>query len=193
MKAGAAMAASALAMPPLLSFGRGERAVKIGMIDPVTAVYAAEGSSEINGAKLALDEINGEGGMIGQQVELIIEDSAANAGLAQQKAYKLIDRDEVDMLMGAVSSAVALSVNQAAHDRGKPYMVTGGHTDPLTGGEFHWNTFRICTTTWMLSNGLAKTLCSRISASAGTSSRPTMQGGEAACEIAGQGANGRGC
>ena len=158
LKAGAAIAASALAMPPLLSFGRGERTVKIGMIDPVTAVYAAEGSSEINGAKLALDEINGKGGVIGQQVELIIEDSAANAGLAQQKAYKLIDRDEVDMLMGAVSSAVALSINQEAHDRGKLYMVTGGHTDPVTGGECHWNTFRICTTTWMLAHGLAKTL-----------------------------------
>jgi branched-chain amino acid transport system substrate-binding protein len=158
LKAGAAVAASALAMPPLLSFGRGERTVKIGMIDPVTSVYAAEGSSEINGARMALDEVNGKGGVIGRPLELIVEDAAANAGIAQQKAYKLVDRDEVDMLMGAVSSAVALSINQAAHDRGKVYMVTGGHTDPVTGSECHWNTFRICTTTWMLANGLASTL-----------------------------------
>lgn len=158
LKAGAAVAASALAMPPLLSFGRGERPVKIGMIDPVTSVYAAEGTSEINGARMALDEVNGKGGVIGRQLELIVEDAAANAGQAQQKAYKLVDRDEVDMLMGAVSSAVALSINQAAHDRGKVYMVTGGHTDPVTGSECHWNTFRICTTTWMLANGLASTL-----------------------------------
>jgi len=158
LKAGAAVAASALAMPPLLSFGRGERTVKIGMIDPVTSVYAAEGSSEINGAKMALDEVNGKGGVIGRPLELIVEDAAANAGIAQQKAYKLVDRDEVDMLMGAVSSAVALSINQTAHDRGKVYMVTGGHTDPVTGSECHWNTFRICTTTWMLANGLASTL-----------------------------------
>ena len=103
LKAGAALATSALAMPPLLSYGRGEKAVKIGMIDPVTAVYAAEGDSEISGAKMALDEVNRRGGIIGREVELIIEDSAANAGLAQQKAYKLIDRDQVDMLMGAVS------------------------------------------------------------------------------------------
>jgi len=123
LKAGAALATSALAMPPLLSYGRGEKAVKIGMIDPVTAVYAAEGDSEISGARMALDEVNRSGGITGREVELIIEDSAANAGLAQQKAYKLMDRDQVDMLMGAVSSAVALSVNQAAHDRGKLYMV----------------------------------------------------------------------
>src|SRR5690349_24940105 len=93
LKAGAAMAASALAMHTILSFGRGERTVKIGMVDPVTSVYAAEGNSEINGAKLALDEINSKGGISGQRVELIIEDAAANAGLAQQKAYKLVDRD----------------------------------------------------------------------------------------------------
>jgi branched-chain amino acid transport system substrate-binding protein len=158
LKAGAALATSALAMPPLLSYGRGEKAVKIGMIDPVTAVYAAEGDSEISGARMALDEVNRSGGITGREVELIIEDSAANAGLAQQKAYKLMDRDQVDMLMGAVSSAVALSINQAAHDRGKLYMVTGGHADQVTGSECHWNTFRICTTTWMLANGLAQTL-----------------------------------
>ena len=62
------------------------------------------------------------------------------------------------MIMGAVSSATALSVNQVAHEKGIPYMVTGGHTDPVTGTECHWTTFRICTTTYMLANGLAATL-----------------------------------
>jgi len=158
LKAGTALAASALVAPPLLSFGRGEAPVKVGMIDPVTGTYAAEGDGEISGAKMALDEVNKKGGMAGRSVELIVEDSAANAGLAHQKADKLVDKDQVDMLMGAVSSAVALSINQAAHSRGKLYLATGGHTDPVTGTECHWNTFRICTTTWMLADALAQTL-----------------------------------
>ena len=62
------------------------------------------------------------------------------------------------MIMGAVSSATALSVNQVAHDKGVVYMVTGGHTDPVTGSQCHWTTFRICTTTYMLAAGLASTL-----------------------------------
>ena len=37
-------------------------------------------------------------------------------------------------------------------------MVTGGHTDPVTGSQCHWTTFRICTTTYMLAAGLAGTL-----------------------------------
>jgi branched-chain amino acid transport system substrate-binding protein len=60
--------------------------------------------------------------------------------------------------MGAVSSATALSVNQVAHEKGVVYMVTGGHTDPVTGTQCHWTTFRICTTTYMLAAGLAGTL-----------------------------------
>jgi branched-chain amino acid transport system substrate-binding protein len=38
------------------------------------------------------------------------------------------------------------------------YMVTGGHTDPVTGTQCHWTTFRVCTTTYMLAAGLAETL-----------------------------------
>jgi branched-chain amino acid transport system substrate-binding protein len=107
---------------------------------------------------MALGEVNAKGGINGRKVELLTEDEGANAGLAAQKAHKLIEQDKVDFLMGAVSSATALSVNQVAHDKGKLYMVTGGHTDPVTGTQCHWTTFRICTTTYMLAAGLAATL-----------------------------------
>jgi branched-chain amino acid transport system substrate-binding protein len=107
---------------------------------------------------MALAEVNAKGGILGRQVELVIEDEGANAGIAAQKAHKLIEQDKVDFLMGAVSSATALSVTQVAHDKGMLYMVTGGHTDPVTGTGCHWTTFRICTTTYMLAAGLASTL-----------------------------------
>jgi len=158
IKTGAAFGASTIFSPPILSFAQGETAIKIGMHDPLTGTYAAEGDSELRGAKMALAEVNAKGGIVGRKVELLIEDEGANAGLAAQKAHKLIEQDKVDFLMGAVSSATALSVNQVAHEKGKLYMVTGGHTDPVTGTQCHWTTFRICTTTYMLAAGLADTL-----------------------------------
>lgn len=158
MGAGIALGASALASPPILAYGQGEKSIKVGMHDPLTGTYAAEGDSEVRGAKMALAEINAKGGMLGRKVELLIEDDNANAGLAAQKAHKLVDQDGCAMLMGAVSSATALSVNQVAHQKGVVYMVTGGHTDPVTGSQCHWTTFRICTTTYMLAAGLAGTL-----------------------------------
>src|SRR5690348_12213288 len=158
VKAGAALAGSAVFSPPILTFAQGESPIKIGMHDPFTGTYAAEGESEKRGALMALAEVNAKGGINGRKVELVIEDDAANAGLAAQKAHKLIEQDKVNLLMGAVSSATALSVNQVAHDKGMLYMVTGGHTDPVTGTQCHWTTFRICTTTYMLAAGLAGTL-----------------------------------
>ncbi len=158
LKAGAALGASALAAPAFLAYGRDDKPIRVGMIDPTTSTYAAEGRSEIEGARLAIEALNKHQGILGRPVELIVEDSAANAGQAAQKAFKLIRQDQVDMLMGAVSSAVALSISQVAHDHGKVCMITGGHTDSVTGEECHWTTFRICTTTYMLADGLAKTL-----------------------------------
>jgi branched-chain amino acid transport system substrate-binding protein len=158
VQAGAALGAAPLFSPPILSFAQGETPIKIGMHDPLTGTYAAEGESEVRGAKMALAEINAKGGVLGRKLELVVEDDAANAGLAAQKAHKLIEQDKVALLMGAVSSACALSVNQVAHDKGTLYMVTGGHTDPVTGSQCHWTTFRICTTTYMLAAGLAETL-----------------------------------
>jgi branched-chain amino acid transport system substrate-binding protein len=158
VKAGAALGASTLFSPPILSYAQGETPIKIGMHDPFTGTYAAEGESEKRGAEMALAEVNAKGGIVGRKVELLTEDEGANAGLAAQKAHKLIEQDKVNFLMGAVSSATALSVNQVAHEKGMLYMVTGGHTDPVTGTQCHWTTFRICTTTYMLAAGLAATL-----------------------------------
>ena len=158
LKAGLALGAAPLVARPILSYGAGESPIKIGMHDPLTGTYAAEGDSEVRGAKMALAEVNRKGGILGRQVELVVEDDNANAGLAAQKAHKLIEKDGCAMIMGAVSSATALSVNQVAAQKGVVYMVTGGHTDPVTGSQCHWTTFRICTTTYMLAAGLVNTL-----------------------------------
>jgi branched-chain amino acid transport system substrate-binding protein len=158
VQAGVALGASTLFSPPVLTFAQGETPIRVGMHDPLTGTYAAEGDSEVKGARMALAEINARGGILGRKVELIIEDDNANAGLAAQKAHKLIEQDKCSFLMGAVSSATALSVNQVAHDKKTLYMVTGGHTDPVTGSQCHWTTFRVCTTTYMLAAGLAGTL-----------------------------------
>lgn len=161
LKGGLATGALALAGPAILSYGRGEQPIKIGDIDPLTGTYAAEGESQSRGAKMAVAEINAKGGVLGREIQLVIEDNGANVGLTTQKAHKLIDQDKVALLMGTVSSACSLALSQAAHQEGMIYMCTGGHTDPVTGSQCHWNTFRVCTTTYMLAAGLAGTLFSK--------------------------------
>ncbi|MEJ2715873.1 MAG: ABC transporter substrate-binding protein [Deltaproteobacteria bacterium] len=161
LKGGLALGAATVLGTPTLSWGKSEKPIKIGMVDPLTGTYAALGGSEVKGAKLALHALNKKGGILGRPVSLLVEDTAANVGTAVQKAHKLVQQDKVDLLMGAVSSAVALAVSQAASQMGKVYMVTGGHTDSVTGSRCNWNTFRICSTTWMLAAGDAKTIADK--------------------------------
>lgn len=161
LKTGLALGASTLVASPMLSYAAGETPVRIGVIDPLTGTYAALGGNQVRGAKLALSQINAKGGILGREVKLLIEDSAASVGTSVQKAHKLINQDKVSFLMGTVSSAVSLAVAQTANQAGKVFMVSGGHTDSVTGSRCSWNTFRVCTTTWMLAAGNSKTIADK--------------------------------
>lgn len=157
LKAGATIGGLQLASPFILS-ARGETPVKIGMIDPLTGSYAALARSEVEGAKLALEKINKAGGILGRPVQLLVEDSANDVGTGVQKAHKLIDRDGIDVLFGDVNSAIALAIDQVAYGAKKLHIVTGGHTDAITGKDCHWNAFRVCNTTTMDATAIATTL-----------------------------------
>jgi branched-chain amino acid transport system substrate-binding protein len=133
--------------------------VKIGLDNPLTGTYAALGKNELIGCQLALDQINAKGGILGRKVELLIEDSTSgDAGTAVQKARKLIDRDKVDFLLGNINSALAAAMANVSYEKGVFHVVPGGHTDPITGTNCHWNVFRVCNTTQMEANAVASRL-----------------------------------
>ena len=75
-----------------------------------------------------------------------------------QKARKLIDRDKIDFLLGNVNSALAAAMANVSYEKGVFHVVPGGHTDPVTGTNCHWNVFRVCNTTQMEANAVAGTL-----------------------------------
>ncbi|MGO8868679.1 MAG: ABC transporter substrate-binding protein, partial [Alphaproteobacteria bacterium] len=148
LKAGVALGALQLAAPFILS-ARGEEPVKIGMVNPLTGILSALAQSEVEGAQYARDEINKKGGILGRQVELLVEDSANDVGTGVQKTQKLIDRDKVDVILGDVNSGIAYAMLQVTSQKKVFHIVPGGHTDPLTGTDCKWNVFRICNTTSM--------------------------------------------
>jgi branched-chain amino acid transport system substrate-binding protein len=157
IKTGIALGAMPLASPFIIA-ARGEAPIRIGMVDPLTGVYAANAQNEVMGAKLALDEINAKGGILGRPVELLVEDSANDVGTGVQKARKLIERDEVSFLIGDVNSAVAQAMAQVTNERKILHIVSGGHTDTITGSECKWNVYRVCNTTSMETNSVADLL-----------------------------------
>ena len=112
----------------------------------------------MDGARLALEEVNHSGGILGRQAQLLIEDSGNDIAVGVAKTRQLIDRDHVDFILGNVNSAVALATMQVTAEKRKLHIVTGGHTDEITGSHCSWNVFRICKTTTMEANAIADTL-----------------------------------
>jgi branched-chain amino acid transport system substrate-binding protein len=157
LKTGLAWTACAIAAP-LPIRARGEQPVKIGMVEPLTGVYAALAEGEIAGARLAIEEINRSGGILGRETQLMVADSANDVMTGVAKTRELIDRDQVDFIAGNVNSAVALAMTQVTAEKRKLQIVTGGHTDEITGSHCSWNVFRICKSTTMEANAIADTL-----------------------------------
>jgi branched-chain amino acid transport system substrate-binding protein len=158
VKSGLALAGAQIARPFIIS-ARAAEVIKIGLDNPLTGTYAALGKNELSGCQMALDEINAKGGILGRSVELVVEDSTSgDAGVAVEKARKLIDGDKVDFLLGNVNSALSLAMAQVSNEKGVLQIVPGGHTDAVTGASCHWNVFRVCNTTQMEANAVAGAL-----------------------------------
>ncbi len=158
LKAGLAIGAIQVASPFVVKT-LADEPFKIGLDNPLTGTYAALGKNELIGAQLALDQINAKNGILGRQVQLLVEDStSADAATAVQKANKLIDRDKVNFLIGNINSGLAQAMANVAFEKGVFHIVPGGHTDSVTGSQCHWNVFRVCNTTRMETNSVSKLL-----------------------------------
>lgn len=83
--------------------------VKIGVNQPLTGAIAASGNYILEGAKIAADEINANGGINGKQIQLVVEDNKGNPTEAANVTEKLIVRDKVPVLMGAWGSTLTLA------------------------------------------------------------------------------------
>jgi branched-chain amino acid transport system substrate-binding protein len=158
VKSALGLGAAAVASPFVIT-ARAADVVKIGFANPLTGPYAAYGKNETIGCQLAIDEINAKGGILGRQVQMLVEDSTSgDAGTAVQKSRKLIEGDHVDFLLGNVNSALALAMAGVSSEKGILHIVPGGHTDAITGSSCHWNVFRVCNTTQMEAAAVAAAL-----------------------------------
>jgi branched-chain amino acid transport system substrate-binding protein len=157
LKAGLALAAYEIGSPfPIRALA--DEPVKVGMVEPLTGVYAALAAAEVAGALLAVEESNRGGGILGRPAQLLVADSANDIAAGVEKTRQLIDRDHADFIVGNVNSAVALAMTRVTAEKRKLHIVTGGHTDEITGSHCSWNVFRICKSTTMEANAIADTL-----------------------------------
>jgi branched-chain amino acid transport system substrate-binding protein len=106
--------------------------IRIGHLTPITGFLGPLGEFAQMGVKLAAEEINAAGGVLGRKIELVIEDSV-NPQTASAKAERLIERDKVAMIIGEISSASALAIGQVANRTKTVFINTGANSDALRG------------------------------------------------------------
>lgn len=111
--------------------------LRIGMATTLSGSIALFGVANQNGAQLAVDQLNEAGGVLGRPVELIVRDDQAEPEEGSALARDLIISEDVDVLLGPVSSGVALAITEVAKERKVPFIVHTSNTEALMVEEFH--------------------------------------------------------
>lgn len=131
LKFGAGVAAAGvLGAPAVVRAQTGP--IRIGHLTPMTGFLGALGEWAVAGIRLAADEINAAGGVLGRQLEILSEDSI-KPDTAATKAQRMLERDNVSLLLGEISSASALAISQVATRNKKLFIATGPRSDVLRG------------------------------------------------------------
>jgi branched-chain amino acid transport system substrate-binding protein len=156
LQTGAAFAgASAIGFPAVVS-GQTNK-IKIGHLTPLTGFLGALGAYAQLGIRMAQEEINAAGGVMGRQLDIMSEDSV-NPATASTKAQRMLDQDGATVLMGEINSASALTIMQVAARNKRLFMQIGARSDALRGKNCNRYTFHVDIPSTVMVNAVGKAL-----------------------------------
>jgi branched-chain amino acid transport system substrate-binding protein len=137
---GALAGAAALGFPSIVRAQAG--AIKIGHLTPLTGFLGALGDYAVLGIKMAEEEINKAGGVMGRPLEVMSEDSV-NPATAAIKAQRMLDQNGATVLMGEINSASAQTIMQVAARSKRLFMSIGARSDVLRNANCNRYTFHV--------------------------------------------------
>ena len=135
--------------------------IKIGVIDTYSGPASVYSNDVKDGLKLALDEINAKGGVLGRQIVLVTRDDKFKVDLALSAAKELIMNENVTILAGTINSGIALAVSALAKKEKIPFVVTCSKSAAITGAKGHRYVFSVNENTAMIGRASAIALAKR--------------------------------
>ena len=94
--------------------GAGGDPIKVGVIADQTGPLSFVGLANANVARMVIADLNAKGGLLGRQLELCLEDSATDDAVAAAKAAKLVEDDQVDVVLGGIYSSTRQAIKGPA-------------------------------------------------------------------------------
>src|SRR3979409_1551779 len=115
VSAGAALAASPFRINLLQAQ---EANIKIGCPGPLTGPYGTEAQDQVRAGQLAVAQFNDAGGLNGRKAGLVGRDGKLNPGEAATRTLELVEKERVNFVVGSLSAAVQLAINNVTKERG---------------------------------------------------------------------------
>ena len=141
---------------PASSFGQSAKAVKIGVLNDMSSVYADyQGIGSVIAVRMALEDDNHN---VGMPVDLVSADHQNKPDIGLSIARRWFDTEGVDVIMDVPNSAVALAVAQLCRDKNKVLIGSGAGSADLTGKACTPNTVHWTYDTWQLGNSYGRAL-----------------------------------
>jgi branched-chain amino acid transport system substrate-binding protein len=149
--------ATALTLPVVAACGSsastgssaGGGSVTVAMNTTLSGSFGFFGLANQNAVRLAIDQINSGGGLLGKTINLEIKDDTAKADVASEETRNEVLNDKIVALFGPVSSSVALAEQTLVAKYKIPYLLHTSNTDKLTIQSFNNYTFSVVPNTGM--------------------------------------------
>jgi ABC-type branched-subunit amino acid transport system substrate-binding protein len=93
--------------------------IKVGFALDLTGPISVQGIPGANVAKMLIEEINAGGGVLGRPLQMFLEDTATNEGLAVTRVRKLVQSDDVDVVIGGITSSMRNAIKDTIVSRGR--------------------------------------------------------------------------
>jgi branched-chain amino acid transport system substrate-binding protein len=139
------VAATLLALP---FHAHAQKTIKVGFPIILSGPGALFGEPALKGAQMYVDEVNAKGGVLGRKLELISRDTKGNADEAVRVSRELILKENVDFLVGTLTSAEGPAVSVVAKENKVVFIAAIPKTDQLTAPDkLHPYVFRVAATT----------------------------------------------
>ena len=141
----------ALAFAAAPAFAADPQPIKIGLLYSLSGLAAVYTKGTVIGHEIAAEEINASGGLLGgRKIEYVTRDDKLKPGVAVDEFRRMVTRDQVDFVMGVISSGVALAVSEVAKETKLLFVDTIAQTAALTEEQGHDYVVRLNTNSVVL-------------------------------------------